>query len=95
MRNALLALTAVAALVAGGCGERVFDQADLQEQLSQQLGEQAGAVPEVACPSEPSAEEGATFDCTGTAPNGDEFTIEVEATGDDKFEAVVPPQQFK
>jgi hypothetical protein len=94
MMKLLLSLVVVAALV-GGCGERVFDQADVENQISQKLADQVGETAEVACPSDPPAEEGATFECTGTAPNGDEFTIEVEATGDDRFEFVVPPQQFK
>lgn len=41
-------------------------------------------------------EEGAKFDCTLTAPNGDEVRVEVTLTNDDgAFEAVVPPQQFE
>ena len=42
------------------------------------------------------AEEGNEFQCTLTAPNGDEVAVDVTITeGGDSFEAVVPPQQFE
>ena len=41
-------------------------------------------------------EEGNEFQCTLTAPNGDEVAVDVTITeGGDSFEAVVPPQQFE
>ena len=50
----------------------------------------------VDCPDGEKAEEGNKFDCTLTAPNGDEVTVNVTITnGGDSFEAQVPQQQFK
>lgn len=50
----------------------------------------------VECPEGQEAEEGNEFQCTLTAPNGDEVAVDVTITeGGDSFEAVVPPQQFE
>lgn len=50
----------------------------------------------VACPDDIEAEEGKEFDCTLTAPNGDEVRVNVTLTNDDGgFEAVVPRDQFR
>lgn len=50
----------------------------------------------MSCPDDEEAEDGNEFDCTLTAPNGDEVTVNVTMTGDDGgFDAVVPPQQFE
>jgi hypothetical protein len=49
----------------------------------------------VECPSGIEVQEGRTFDCELTAPNGDLVTVEVTLTDDDgSFDAVVPEQQF-
>jgi hypothetical protein len=83
----------------GACsGTTTLDQDDLEEQLRVQLSEDAGVDPDgvtVECPSGIEVEEGRTFDCELTAPNGDLVTVEVTLTDDDgSFEAVVPDQPF-
>lgn len=46
------------------------------------------------CPDDIEIEEGREFNCTLTAPNGDEVDVDVTLTDDEGgFEAVVPPQQ--
>lgn len=83
------ALATTAAL--GACGTETIDNADLEEQL----GENAGVEPEgVECPDDIEIEEGREFNCTLTAPNGDEVDVDVTLTDDEGgFEAVGPPQQ--
>jgi hypothetical protein len=96
----------LAALIIGGCGGSVevnigggstLNEDDLAAELSQELGEQAGTPPRsVDCPSGVEPEEGKKFDCTGVAPSGQEFVIEV-TLNDDRggFDAFVPPGQFE
>lgn len=92
------ASAAVLALVAAGCGKTI-DSEDLEGKLADQLAPQAGVEASevsVACPDDQEVEAGAKFDCTLTAPNGDEVRVEVTLTDDEgAFEAVVPPQQFE
>ena len=85
-------------LFAAGCGNTV-DSGQMEEDLTTQLSEDAGVDPadvSVDCPDDEEAEEGNKFDCTLTAPNGDEVIVNVTITdGGDSFEAVVPEQQFR
>ena len=94
---AVIALVAVGALAAG-CGDETIDSAQMEQDLTGQLALDAGVDPaevSVECPTDEKAEEGNEFECTLTAPNGDEVAVEVTITdGGDGFEAVVPPQQF-
>lgn len=93
-RSTLLALPA-AALALAACSSTI-DSADLESQLTEKLSADAGVDPakvSVACPDDEESEKGNEFDCTLTAPNGDEVTVNVTITDDDgSFEAVVPPQ---
>ena len=93
-----VALLATASLAIAGCGN-TLDTDDLEGQLVDQLSEDAGVDPadvSVDCPDDIEAEEGREFECTLTAPNDDEVTVEVTLTNDDGgFEAVVPPEQFE
>ena len=97
-RTAFAGLAAVVALGLAGCGN-TLDTDDLESQLVDQLSADAGVDPEdvsVDCPDDIEAEEGREFECTLTAPNDDEVTVEVTLTNDDGgFEAVVPPEQFE
>jgi Domain of unknown function (DUF4333) len=98
MPRALLAIAAAGLLVAG-CGEETVDNGQMEEDLVEQLSADAGVDPaevSVACPEDENAEEGNEFQCTLTAPNGDEVAVDVTITeGGDSFEAVVPQQQFE
>lgn len=99
VRTALLAPAASLALLVAGCGTETIDNADLEDQLRTDLSADAGVNPDdvsVSCPSDEEAEKGNEFQCTLTAPNGDEVVVEVTITDDDGgFDAVVPQQQFE
>ncbi|UJA21080.1 DUF4333 domain-containing protein [Thermoleophilia bacterium SCSIO 60948] len=77
-----LACIAVASTLGlAACGS--IDQDELQDSLAEQLAPQGGVEPEdisVDCPSDEENEEGNTFECTLTAPNGDELPVRVEIT---------------
>jgi hypothetical protein len=98
-RAAILAVGAVAAAGVAACGDETVDTGQLESDLSGQLSQDAGVDPadvSVDCPDDEPKEEGQKFDCTLTAPNGDEVTVNVTLTdGGDQFEAVGPTQQFK
>ncbi len=95
-RSILLAVPVAALLALSGCGNTI-DSADLEDQLREKLSADAGVDPanvSVACPDDEESEKGNEFDCTLTAPNGDEVTVNVTITDDEGgFDAVVPPQQ--
>lgn len=90
-----VAAVAVVALGVAGCGTETIDADDLEGQLAEQLAPQGGVEPEdisVDCPDDEESEQGNTFECTLTAPNGDEVPVSVEITNDDGgFEAEVLP----
>jgi Domain of unknown function (DUF4333) len=90
----VVALAGALSVLAIGCGEETLDTDDLQSTISSGLEEQVGVAPEsVECPDDITVEEGSEFQCTGTAPNGDEFTIDVTQTDDEgNIEFEVPPQ---
>lgn len=95
-----LALAAVAlALPLAACGTTTIDHEELQGELRDQLSADAGVDPanvSVSCPEDVEIEQGTTFDCELTAPNGDRVRVDVTLTDDDGgFEAVVPEQQFE
>ena len=96
--HAVIAIVAAGLLVAG-CGGDEIDTGQMEEDLVGQLSLDAGVDPaevSVECPEGEEAEEGNEFQCTLTAPNGDEVAVDVTITeGGDSFEAVVPPQQFE
>ena len=98
LRGAAVAASLALALVAAGCTKTV-DSGQMEEDLRDQLAQQANVDPadvSVDCPDDQDAEEGNKFDCTLTAPNGDEVTVNVTITnGGDSFEAEVPQQQPK
>lgn len=97
----LLPLVAVAAFGFVGCsadaeisvGNDTVNDTSLEESLSDQLGERVGEPPEeVDCPAGVTAKEGEKFECVGTAPNGDEFVIDVTLLDDEGgYRFFVPP----
>lgn len=101
MKPLLAAVAATAALGATltACGTKTIDSGELEGELRDQLSADAGVDPEgvsVSCPEDVEVEEGKTFECELTAPNGDKVRVDVKLTDDDgSFEAVVPQQQFE
>jgi Domain of unknown function (DUF4333) len=89
----------VASMAFAACGTETLDNADLESQLTEQLSADAGVDPaqvSVSCPEDVEIEQGGEFECTLTAPNGDEVRVEVTMTDDEgNVDAVVPPQQFE
>jgi hypothetical protein len=87
-----------AGVVAVGCGSDTIDDAELEEEIKQDLAADVGVTPKVIdCPADIESRAGKTFECIGTAPSDDErFRISVKLTNDDGgFSAVVPPEQFE
>ncbi len=81
-RFARTATVLLLAIVAAACSKTLkIDQLEpqLEDQLNTQL--QTSGIT-VSCPSDVKAETGATFDCTGTLPNGDTLTIRVTQKDD-------------
>lgn len=87
------------ALSVAACGGSTIDSGQMEEDLTEQLSADAGvdsAEVSVDCPEDEDAEEGNEFECTLTAPNGDEVAVTVTITdGGDSFEAFVDPKQFE
>jgi hypothetical protein len=108
LRMFVRGLAAVGVLVLGACGgddddpaqdddrESSTDVDAMEEELAVNLAEDVDQpTPEVDCPDDVEPVEGEQFECTGTAQDGGQFTIEVtwnEAQGE--FDAYVPPEQF-
>ena len=80
-------------LLVAGCAQKI-DSSDLEGKLKDQLGKSAGVEPRsVDCPDDIEIAKGKQFNCTLTAPNGDEVPVNVTLTNDEGgFRAVVPPQ---
>ena len=100
-RGLAFVLIAAIGVVLAGCnaevsiGEKSIERADLESTISSGLGDQAGLPdPEVDCDGVQDIEvkDGSTFTCTGTAPNGDQFPIDVTLTDDQGgYRYEVPP----
>jgi Domain of unknown function (DUF4333) len=93
------ALAAVGIVLLGACGgdgSETIDVARLEEDIATDLAEDVDQpTPEVECPDDLEPSEGEQFECTGTAQDGAEFTIEVTWTDDEGgADAYVPPEQF-
>ena len=91
--SAAAAVTGSVLLAACGGGAKL-DEAELEEALVKQLGDNAGVEPKsVDCPDDITIEKGKKFDCTLTAPNGEKVPVNVTLTNNDGgFNAEVPPQ---
>lgn len=92
------ALAIFASMALAAC-DKTIDTDDLESQLVEQLSKNAGVSSDgvsVECPNDITAEEGKKFDCTLTASDDSEVTVNVTLTDDDGgFNAVVPKDQFK
>lgn len=74
--TALLSLTAVIA----ACGEKTINADNAAETVANLVAEETGFEPtDVECPEDVSAEEGETFKCTFTGPEGP-YDADVEIT---------------
>ena len=77
--SALAALVLVAGATLTGCSNAA-SQADVEDQISQQLEGEFESPPEdVSCPGDLAAEKGETMTCTMTA-DGVEYDVDVEVT---------------
>ena len=98
LRVCFLPLIAVAALGLGACGN-TLDSEDLEGQLVDEIAPGFDVDPDDAsgdCPDDIEIEEGREFECTLSAPDRGEITVDVTLTDDDGgFEAEVPPEQFE
>lgn len=94
-----LTVAAAATLLAlGACGgDDKIDSGALEDEIQNGLVEETGIEPSaVECPDDIEAEEGSEFDCTATAEDGTEATVEITLTDDDgSFDWYVPPEQFE
>lgn len=98
IRAALVGL--VSAIAVAGCsasasvGQKSINQADIERQITGEFAESVGVEPaDVQCAgiAEIEVSTGQQFQCTGIAPNGDEFPIDVTLTDDEGgFRASVP-----
>jgi hypothetical protein len=81
-----------------GCGN-TLDSEDLEGQLVDEFAPDFDVDPDDAsgdCPDDIEIEEGTEFECTLSAPDRGDLTVEVTLTDDDgAYEAEVPPEQFE
>jgi uncharacterized protein DUF4333 len=75
-----IALVAVLAFVAVGCGTKTLDQNDEVDLVNKQLASQDLKAKSVDCPSDVEAKEGDTFDCNVTLTNGKTGTYTIKIT---------------
>ena len=82
---ALVAVIALVALAAAGCGTKTLDQGDEVDLVNKQLASQDLKAKSVECPDDVEAKEGETFNCDVTLTNGNTgtYTIKVENVNGD------------
>lgn len=87
-RVAMLALACALPMTVAACGEKTLDSGSAEEEISQKLEELRNVKPEkVECPDDMKAKKGDKYECTLTAPNGDELPVDLTMTDDEgKFE---------
>ena len=90
IRTVLAPAAVVAALTLTGCsfeasvGGNSVDEADLEQQISDQLEEQVGQAPEeIDCPGDLDAEVDATIECK-LNDNGESYPVSVTVTAVDE-----------
>jgi hypothetical protein len=80
-RRRLLLAAPLLALGLAGCGAGTLEASTIEEGVADSLEEQVGVRPEISCPEDIPAEEGAETECTLTA-GGDpaEYPVSVRVT---------------
>ena len=95
--GAALALVAVTAVVAAGCGGEKTDVSGGVDNLNERLTQQ-GIPAKLECPKEVDGGEGADFECTLKANQGgkeEKIQMEVQKEGDDLVVDVKDQQAFE
>jgi hypothetical protein len=86
MRRVLLVVFASLAVLLAGCGSTIKPEGAAKS-VTDLVKEQTGFEPtDVKCPEGVKAEEGTTFECKFTGPEGKEYTADMRITkvdGDD------------
>lgn len=83
-RSGAVAVLAVAAVFAVGCGKTVIDDVKTEDAITQNLESSLGKkVTGVECPSGVEVEVDATFDCTVTVAGGKEETAIMKILNED------------
>ena len=87
-RAAALALACALPFTFAACGEKTLEAGSAEKEISEKLVELRGVKPKkVECPDDMKAKKGEKYECTLTAPNGDELPVELTMADDDgKFE---------
>jgi len=75
-----VALVAIVAFAAAGCGTKTLDQSDEVNLVNKQLSSQKLDAKSVDCPSDVEATEGDTFKCDVTLTNGNTGTYTIKIT---------------
>jgi hypothetical protein len=87
--GAIAALATIALLI-GGCGETVIDDAKTEDALEQSLRKSTGSqVTAVECPSGVEVEAGSTFQCTVSLQGGEREVATLKIVNEDADVTVV------
>ncbi len=79
-RHSLLVVPVIA-LGLAGCGAGTLEASTIEESVADSLEEQVGVRPEISCPDDIPAEEGAETECTLTAGEDPaEYPVSVRVT---------------
>lgn len=78
--GAAVALIAVVAFAAAGCGTKTLDQSDEVNLVNKQLSSQNLKADSVDCPDDVEAKEGDTFKCDVKLTNGKTGTYTIKIT---------------
>jgi hypothetical protein len=75
-----IAVIAIVAFAAAGCGTKTLDQNDEVDLVNKQLASQDLKAESVDCPDDVDAKEGETFDCDVTLTDGKTGTYTIKIT---------------
>lgn len=71
-----LCAAAVLTVLATGCSQ-TLEGGDIEREVAAEVDDQQGVEVEVSCPDDIEAEDGGTFTCTATDPEGTEWDVNV------------------